>query len=315
VSDCLYFEDFAVGESFELGHIELSEAQIRAYGERFDPRPQHGGPAVSPVHTALTASPWHLCGILMRLNYDGLIFRTAARGAPGIDMVHWLQLAYPGDRLTARATVLNARVSQSKPQLGLVQFRYEVLTEDREQVLSQENYVIVARRNNEQAALEQIRAEPTSRPQKLSAAASDQPARPQRVQLGTVHFTSQSIIAFARDYDPQPFHLDEAAAKNGPFGALAASGWHTASAWMRTYVEKLQRGGSALPQPERFLSLQNLRWLYPVYAGDSITFDFTPVAITKPAAGKTIVTSHNSGFNQHAIKVYEFTATMTIEQS
>jgi acyl dehydratase len=315
VNDCLYFEDFAVGESFELGHIELSEAQIRAYGERFDPRPQHGGPAVSPAHGAPTASPWHLCAILMRLNYDGLIFRTAARGAPGIDAVHWLRFAHPGDRLTARATILNARVSQSKPDLGLVQFHYDVLTEDRETVLSQSNYVMVARRNYEQAALEQIRAEPASRPQKLSAAASDRQARPQRVELGTVHFTSQSIVAFARDYDPQPFHLDEAAAKNGPFGALAASGWHTASAWMRTYVESFRQNGSTLPRPNRFLSLKSLRWLRPVYVGDSITFDFTPIAIVKSDTGETIMTSQNSGFNQRAIKVYEFTATMMMEQS
>ena len=85
------------------------------------------------------------------------------------------------------------------------------------------------------------------------------------VELGQHHFTREAIIAFARAYDPQPFHLDEEAARNGPFGILSASGWHTGAAWMKCYVATNQkaearmraegrdaRRARALPRPRQF---------------------------------------------------------------
>ena len=56
------------------------------------------------------------------------------------------------------------------------------------------------------------------------------------VDLGSYHFTRESIVKFARQYDPQPFHLSEEAGLRGPFGKLSASGWHTASGWMKCFV-------------------------------------------------------------------------------
>ena len=55
----------------------------------------------------------------------------------------------------------------------------------------------------------------------------------ERVTLDTLHFSAEDIIRFARDFDPQPFHLDAEAAKNSVFGALCASGWHTGAGWMK----------------------------------------------------------------------------------
>ena len=56
------------------------------------------------------------------------------------------------------------------------------------------------------------------------------------VELGQHHFTREAIIAFAKQYDPQPFHLDDEAARKGPLGVLSASGWHTAAGWMKSIV-------------------------------------------------------------------------------
>ncbi len=320
MSGILYFEDFSIGESFEFGQIVLTEAQIRAYGRRFDPRPQHGGDDRDPAAAAApTASPWQLCALLMRLNYDGWVFRAAAQGAPGVDAVRWLRPVQAGARLTARATILKSRVSRSRPQLGLVQFHYDILAGDREPVMSQTNYVMLARRAGDapRPAPERDAEPPPERgaaPQGSAPPQSEAYGDPQppRIALGSALFTADDILAFARDYDPQPFHVDEAAARNGPFGALAASGWHTAAAWMRAYVDTFRRGEAALPRPDRFLTVENLRWLRPVHAGDRVAFDFAPLACGTSARGEPVVTSRNRGINQHGVTVYEFTATMTV---
>ncbi|MCR4265754.1 MaoC family dehydratase [Nitratireductor sp. ZSWI3] len=98
------------------------------------------------------------------------------------------------------------------------------------------------------------------------------------VTLGTHRFTADEIKAFARAYDPQPFHTDEAAATASVFGRLCASGWHTCSMWMKYNLEKRADAtgpweGSG-PRPEFGPSpgFSNLKWPKPVYPGDAITF-------------------------------------------
>jgi acyl dehydratase len=86
--------------------------------------------------------------------------------------------------------------------------------------------------------------------------------------MGAHTFTEEEIIAFARQFDPQPFHIDREAAKKSFFGGLIASGWHTCSIAMRlsvdTYVSKTVSLGSP--------GLDNIRWLKPVRAGDTIRY-------------------------------------------
>ena len=99
------------------------------------------------------------------------------------------------------------------------------------------------------------------------------------VTLGSHAFGADEIKEFARKYDPQPFHVDEAAAERSVFGRLCASGWHTAAMWMR-YNLKLREdagetpwdGDGPRPQFGPSPGFQNLKWLKPVYAGDTITF-------------------------------------------
>ncbi|OQM76860.1 MaoC family dehydratase [Manganibacter manganicus] len=97
--------------------------------------------------------------------------------------------------------------------------------------------------------------------------------------LGAHLFEAEAIKEFARKYDPQPFHVDEAAAKNSVFGALCASGWHTAATWMkynlatRAATEPARWSGPGLipvfgPSP----GFRNLKWPKPVYAGETVTF-------------------------------------------
>jgi acyl dehydratase len=86
------------------------------------------------------------------------------------------------------------------------------------------------------------------------------------------HTLSESeIIAYAREFDPQPFHVDPAAAAKTIFGGLIASGWHTAALMMRLQVDAFQKDTAALGSP----GFDDLRWLKPVRPGDSIRVRIT----------------------------------------
>ncbi len=96
------------------------------------------------------------------------------------------------------------------------------------------------------------------------------------IDVGQVSVTAEDIVEFARKFDPQPFHVDEAAAQSSPFGGLIASGWHTASLCMRLVVERLVDPATTLGSP----GVDELRWLRPVRPGDTLTLRITPVEIT-----------------------------------
>jgi acyl dehydratase len=86
-------------------------------------------------------------------------------------------------------------------------------------------------------------------------------------ELGTKTVTEDEIIDFARQFDPQPFHLDPEAAKDSVFGGIIASGWHTGAMWMRLYVDSLLGGGSG----QGSSGIEELRWLAPVRPGDVLS--------------------------------------------
>jgi acyl dehydratase len=85
--------------------------------------------------------------------------------------------------------------------------------------------------------------------------------------LGSKVVSEDEIVAFARQFDPQPFHLDPEAAKDSVFGGLVASGWHTGAMWMRLYVDSLLGGASG----QGSSGIEELRWLAPVRPGDTLS--------------------------------------------
>ncbi|APG85274.1 MaoC domain-containing protein [Sinorhizobium americanum CCGM7] len=102
--------------------------------------------------------------------------------------------------------------------------------------------------------------------------------------IGSLTFTAEDIIRFARDFDPQPFHLDEEEARRSLFGGLCASGWHTSAGWMKCFVRfwagearRLAAEGLHAPRLGPAAGFRELRWLKPVYAGDTITYAVTLV--------------------------------------
>ncbi len=134
-------------------------------------------------------------------------------------------------------------------------------------------------------------------------------------EFGSYRFTKENIIDFARKYDPQPFHIDEEAAKKSLFGGLCASGWHTGAACMRKIVDfnkaqyeaAIARGEKPLPGGPS-PGFKNLKWLKPVFAGDTVTYssEITELreSATRPQWG--IMFAKIIGVNQKGERVYEF---------
>jgi acyl dehydratase len=95
-------------------------------------------------------------------------------------------------------------------------------------------------------------------------------------ELGSHVITRDEIVAFARQFDPQPFHLDEALAEKSIYGGLIASGWHTASLCMRLVVDSFAGQVASMGSP----GVDELRWLKPVRPGDTLSLKTECIALT-----------------------------------
>ena len=89
----LYWEDFKVGETVEMGRHTFTEAEIIEFAQQFDPQPFHTDPvaAKASFFGGLIASGWHTCAVCMRLNCDSYINRSVSLGSPGLDNIRWLE--------------------------------------------------------------------------------------------------------------------------------------------------------------------------------------------------------------------------------
>lgn len=139
------------------------------------------------------------------------------------------------------------------------------------------------------------------------------------VEIGSHLFTAEDIIRYARDFDPQPFHLDPEAARHALFGGLCASGWHTCAGWMKCFVafwekECARLSGEGIVPPKLGPSpgFSNLRWLKPVFAGDTISYSVTLLASRELASrpGRLVDTILCTGRNQHGEPVIRFESTV-----
>jgi acyl dehydratase len=124
-----------------------------------------------------------------------------------------------------------------------------------------------------------------------------------RFKSAAVTVSKEDIIRFAREYDPQPFHLDEEAAKNTVFKGLAASGWHTAAIAMRLATECRPFG----PHPLLGAGVDDLRWLKPVRPGDTLHLEGEVVELV-PSRSKPqgVARVRWTVYDQHGDAVYTF---------
>ena len=142
-------------------------------------------------------------------------------------------------------------------------------------------------------------------------------------ELGSHTFTAPEIKSFAERFDPQAFHVDEAAAARSHFGGLVASGWHTGSVCIRLIVETRQREEEAMrargepvgrtgPSP----GFRDLKWPKPVYAGDTITFraEVIETRAVRSRPDKGLVFALHTGTNQAGELVFSFVSGVFVDR-
>lgn len=149
-----YFEDFVPGSVREFGAKTVTREAVLAFAREFDPQPFHldDTAAEASLFGRLSASGWHTCAMTMRMICDDHLLEAASLGSPGIDSLRWLKPVYPGDTLRVRLEVLESRPMGSRPDVGLVRSRWEVLNQDREVVLRMEGWGMFRRRPQGEAA-------------------------------------------------------------------------------------------------------------------------------------------------------------------
>jgi acyl dehydratase len=144
-----YLEDYEPGRVYEFGSITVKESEIIEFAERYDPQIFHLDPdsARQTIFGGLIASGWHTAALAMKLLVDHFISHVAALGSPGTDELRWLKPVRPGDTLSLRVTVLEARRLQSKPDRGIVRSFVEVLNQHREVVMTRIAISLMLSRN------------------------------------------------------------------------------------------------------------------------------------------------------------------------
>lgn len=131
-----FFEDYVPGSEYEYGSATLSQTDIVGFAQAYDPQPFHVDPeaAADGPFDGLIASGWQTAAVMMRLFADHYLSHPASLGGPGVDELRWLKPVRPGDTLTLRVKILEARPSRSKPDRGLVHTRAELVNQDGDQV-------------------------------------------------------------------------------------------------------------------------------------------------------------------------------------
>ena len=119
----------------------------------------------------------------------------------------------------------------------------------------------------------------------------------QEIALGSRTVSEEEIVAFATQFDPQPFHVDHEAAAASMFGGVIASGWHTCSMMMRMVVDGMMASSSSMGSP----GLDKVRWILPVRAGDTLAVSYltTAVKASTSKSDRGVVWSTWKASNQH----------------
>ena len=146
----LTFDDFRPGRFGTFGPRHVTREEILAFAAEFDPQPMHLDEAVASrsMLKGLSGSGWHLCSIVMRMMFDGFIGNTASLGSPGVNEMRWLAPLRPGDDLMLDVDVVEARISRSRPETGIVTFNCAVRNAADQALCVMVSPIMVRRRND-----------------------------------------------------------------------------------------------------------------------------------------------------------------------
>lgn len=125
-----YFEDFAIGDVYDVGSVTVDEAEVIEFAKRYDPQPFHVDAELAKQSPfgGLIASGWHTCAMFMRLMVDSFRPGAQSQGSPGVEELRWLAPVFPGDVLSGTFTVLD--MSATKPHRGTITSQCELTNQD-----------------------------------------------------------------------------------------------------------------------------------------------------------------------------------------
>ncbi|MDP4026722.1 MaoC/PaaZ C-terminal domain-containing protein [Methylobacterium sp. NEAU 140] len=321
------FEDFSVGDTLVGEPLTVTRDDIVGFARHFDFQPFHLDEAAAEKTFVgrLIGSGWHTASLGMRLLQQGPLRGGSSLGSPGIDELRWLAPVLPGDALRATLRVNSTRDSSTKPGLGFVGATLSLDNQRGETVMTQRFTFMLARAGTDPLP-----------PRPVTIAEPEPVVEPEDAQvipflgeaeigmtreLGPYAFDAAAIVAFARAYDPQAFHLDDAAARRTHFGGLCASGWHTAAAYMNRLLTTRARDAAytaargPVPAAGPSPGFKTMRWLKPVYAGDTIRFStrLTDKRASASRPGWGLAFARNTGVNQRGEPVFTFDSAVFLQ--
>ena len=137
-----YWEDFPAGQVREFGAMLVTREASLAFAREFDPQPFHldDDAARASLFGGLSASGWHTCAMAMRMMCDAYLLDAASLGSPGMEQIKWLRPVFPGDTLSVRMTVTEARTLASRPGVGLIRAEWLVHNQHAEPVLAMQGF-------------------------------------------------------------------------------------------------------------------------------------------------------------------------------
>lgn len=144
-----YFEDLAIGTVARFGAYQVTREEVIAFAQKYDPQAFHlSDEAAAQTHFGrLSASGWHTCAMTMSMLVENLSKnKQAGLGSPGVDELRWLKPVYPGDTLSCETEVIEKRVSQSRPEMGIFKSRLTVSNQDGVAVMTMVSNGLVATR-------------------------------------------------------------------------------------------------------------------------------------------------------------------------
>jgi acyl dehydratase len=145
----IYWEDLQAGSVRELGTTSVTAEEVKEFAGKYDPQPFHLDEEAGKrsIFGALCASGWQTCALAMRLTVDHMLQHSSSQGSPGLESLKWLKPVYPGDVLSLRHTILEARAMRKRPDTGLVRSRWEMFNQKGDKVLEIEGYGMFGRRH------------------------------------------------------------------------------------------------------------------------------------------------------------------------
>jgi acyl dehydratase len=140
-----YFEDYFPGLVIDCGSFTVSQAEIIDFAQRYDPQPFHIDPeaAAAGPFGGVIASGWQTASLMMRRLVEDFISPESGLGAAGVDEIRWPRPVRPGDTLHVRGRVLEARLSRSRPDRGIIRTRMEATNQDGQTAMTMEGINLV----------------------------------------------------------------------------------------------------------------------------------------------------------------------------